>query len=365
MDSARRVSAARASAGRAPQPEGGLPRPGHHGRADGRQPGAGGLRPDVWTRDRRRRSASPPSTARDAAAAAPPRPPRAPGRPSRWSRTRPRSRRCCSATTAPPTDWRRAASASTCPRSPPPPPRRIGTRLAERGLAFLDAPVTGSRPKAEDGTLTIMVGGEGEAFERARPLFEAMGELVVHVGPQGHGAMAKLIEQHPDGDQRGGARPRRCTSRARRASTRSASWRWLALGRQRTPPCSSSRRGRCSSRTSSRSSSSSTCSRTCATAWPRPRALGLELRLASVRRGALRGGRRDGPGERRLRGRGHRRQVRSLDAISNVAVVETEARISQQCRVRAARSTSGNASGADFRRRLLPFLCQLHSKNGQ
>ena len=43
--------------------------------------------------------------------------------------------------------------------------------------------MTGSRPKAEDGTLTIMAGGEAEDFERARPLFEAMGALVLHVGP--------------------------------------------------------------------------------------------------------------------------------------------------------------------------------------
>ena len=71
--------------------------------------------------------------------------------------------------------------------------REIGARLAERGIAFLDAPVTGSRPKAEQGTLTIMVGGEQDAFGRARPLFEAMGELVVYVGPTGHGEMAKLI----------------------------------------------------------------------------------------------------------------------------------------------------------------------------
>ncbi len=71
--------------------------------------------------------------------------------------------------------------------------RRIAERLAERGVRFLDAPVTGSSPKAEDGTLTIMVGGAAEDHERALPLFEAMGELVVHVGPHGHGSMAKLI----------------------------------------------------------------------------------------------------------------------------------------------------------------------------
>jgi 3-hydroxyisobutyrate dehydrogenase-like beta-hydroxyacid dehydrogenase len=71
--------------------------------------------------------------------------------------------------------------------------RRIGERLADEGHNFLEAPVSGSRPKAEDGTLTIMVGGEEEAFRRAVPLFEAMGELIVHVGPQGHAQMAKLL----------------------------------------------------------------------------------------------------------------------------------------------------------------------------
>jgi 3-hydroxyisobutyrate dehydrogenase-like beta-hydroxyacid dehydrogenase len=71
--------------------------------------------------------------------------------------------------------------------------RRIGDGLSERGVGFMDAPVTGSSPKAEDGTLTIMAGGEEVDFVRARPLFEAMGELVVHVGPLGHGQMVKLI----------------------------------------------------------------------------------------------------------------------------------------------------------------------------
>ena len=60
-------------------------------------------------------------------------------------------------------------------------------------MRFLDAPVTGSSPKAEDGTLTIMVGGASGDFERARPLFEAMGELIVHAGPLGDGQMVKLI----------------------------------------------------------------------------------------------------------------------------------------------------------------------------
>ena len=71
--------------------------------------------------------------------------------------------------------------------------RRIGSSLAERGVRFIDAPVTGSSPKAEDGTLTIMAGGEAADFARARPLFDAMGELIVHVGPLGDGQMVKLI----------------------------------------------------------------------------------------------------------------------------------------------------------------------------
>ncbi len=70
---------------------------------------------------------------------------------------------------------------------------RIGERLADRGIRFMDAPVTGSSPKAEDGTLTIMAGGADDDFERARPLFEAMGKLIVHVGPLGHGQIVKVI----------------------------------------------------------------------------------------------------------------------------------------------------------------------------
>lgn len=71
--------------------------------------------------------------------------------------------------------------------------RAIGAELQARGLALLDAPVTGSSPKAEDGTLTIMAGGSADDFARAAPLFEVMGALVVHAGPLGHGEMVKLI----------------------------------------------------------------------------------------------------------------------------------------------------------------------------
>jgi 3-hydroxyisobutyrate dehydrogenase-like beta-hydroxyacid dehydrogenase len=71
--------------------------------------------------------------------------------------------------------------------------REIGDALAQRGLTLVDAPVTGSSPKAQDGTLTFMVGGSTEDFDRIRPLLDAMGAVIVHAGPQGHGQMVKLI----------------------------------------------------------------------------------------------------------------------------------------------------------------------------
>jgi 3-hydroxyisobutyrate dehydrogenase-like beta-hydroxyacid dehydrogenase len=71
--------------------------------------------------------------------------------------------------------------------------RAVGAELAERGIRMLDAPVTGSSPKAQDGTLTIMAGGDAADFARAQPLLRVMGELVVHVGELGQGEMVKLI----------------------------------------------------------------------------------------------------------------------------------------------------------------------------
>ena len=71
--------------------------------------------------------------------------------------------------------------------------RSIADRLRPQGMAMVDAPVTGSAPRAEDGTLTIMAGASDQDFERAQPLLEAMGQLVVHAGPVGHGQMVKLI----------------------------------------------------------------------------------------------------------------------------------------------------------------------------
>jgi 3-hydroxyisobutyrate dehydrogenase-like beta-hydroxyacid dehydrogenase len=71
--------------------------------------------------------------------------------------------------------------------------RSLAERLRAEGHAFLDAPVTGSSPKARAGTLVIMVGGEAEDLERARPLLEVMGEKIVHCGEAGQGQAVKVI----------------------------------------------------------------------------------------------------------------------------------------------------------------------------
>jgi 3-hydroxyisobutyrate dehydrogenase-like beta-hydroxyacid dehydrogenase len=71
--------------------------------------------------------------------------------------------------------------------------RALGERLAASGMRLLDAPVTGSSPKAEDGTLTIMTGGSAEDHERVLPLLEAMGAVIVHVGALGQGQMLKIV----------------------------------------------------------------------------------------------------------------------------------------------------------------------------
>jgi 3-hydroxyisobutyrate dehydrogenase-like beta-hydroxyacid dehydrogenase len=71
--------------------------------------------------------------------------------------------------------------------------RRLGQQLAQRDLALIDAPVTGSSPKAQDGTLTFMVGAPEEQFVAVKPLLEAMGAVIVHAGPLGHGQMVKVV----------------------------------------------------------------------------------------------------------------------------------------------------------------------------
>ncbi len=70
--------------------------------------------------------------------------------------------------------------------------RRAADELAARGARFLDAPVTGSKPAAENGTLVFMVGGDAEALEEQRALFEALGSKLLHMGANGSGSYAKL-----------------------------------------------------------------------------------------------------------------------------------------------------------------------------
>jgi 3-hydroxyisobutyrate dehydrogenase len=70
--------------------------------------------------------------------------------------------------------------------------RRVAAAAAERGLRFIDAPVSGGVPRATDGTLAIMVGGAKADFDEALPALSAMGANVIHVGPVGSGEVVKL-----------------------------------------------------------------------------------------------------------------------------------------------------------------------------
>ena len=68
-------------------------------------------------------------------------------------------------------------------------------RLAEQGVQMLDAPISGGSEGAAKGTLSIMVGGAEESFQRALPVLEAMGKTITHVGGNGDGQMVKLVNQ--------------------------------------------------------------------------------------------------------------------------------------------------------------------------
>jgi 3-hydroxyisobutyrate dehydrogenase-like beta-hydroxyacid dehydrogenase len=73
--------------------------------------------------------------------------------------------------------------------------RSLADRLAARGIAWLDAPVTGGTEGARAGTLSILVGGDAETLERARALLEVVGGTITHFGPAGSGQQAKAINQ--------------------------------------------------------------------------------------------------------------------------------------------------------------------------
>lgn len=73
--------------------------------------------------------------------------------------------------------------------------RRIAGQLGERGIAMLDAPVSGGAQGAIDASLAIMVGGEAAVLDRVRPLLDCLGQRIVHIGPNGAGQVAKACNQ--------------------------------------------------------------------------------------------------------------------------------------------------------------------------
>lgn len=73
--------------------------------------------------------------------------------------------------------------------------KEIANRLAKNGVHMLDAPISGGSEGAANGTLSIMVGGELAQFQRALPVFQAMGKTITHVGENGAGQMVKLVNQ--------------------------------------------------------------------------------------------------------------------------------------------------------------------------
>ena len=73
--------------------------------------------------------------------------------------------------------------------------RDVGAQLGAKGIDMLDAPVSGGQKGATEATLSIMVGGSPEAFQRARPVFAALGKTVTYLGPSGSGQAAKLCNQ--------------------------------------------------------------------------------------------------------------------------------------------------------------------------
>ncbi|MDQ6888638.1 MAG: NAD(P)-dependent oxidoreductase [Gemmatimonadota bacterium] len=90
----------------------------------------------------------------------------------------------------------RGATLVDCTSGDPATSRRIAGRLAERGIAFLDAPVSGGVKGAVAGTLTVMVGGDPATLERVRPVLQAFGKTIVRCGPVGAGHALKAMNQY-------------------------------------------------------------------------------------------------------------------------------------------------------------------------
>ncbi|MEJ7811187.1 MAG: NAD(P)-dependent oxidoreductase [Gemmatimonadaceae bacterium] len=89
----------------------------------------------------------------------------------------------------------RGATLVDCTSGDPETSRRIAARLAEQGVAFLDAPVSGGVAGAEKGALTVMCGGDADVLERVRPVLAAFGSRIVHCGAVGAGDAVKAVNQ--------------------------------------------------------------------------------------------------------------------------------------------------------------------------
>jgi len=89
----------------------------------------------------------------------------------------------------------RGAVLVDCTSGDPTTSRRIAERLGERGVAFMDAPVSGGTSGAEKGTLTVMCGGDGTVLERVRPVLSSFGQKIVHCGGVGTGDLVKAMNQ--------------------------------------------------------------------------------------------------------------------------------------------------------------------------
>jgi 3-hydroxyisobutyrate dehydrogenase len=87
----------------------------------------------------------------------------------------------------------KGAALVDCTSGDPATSRRIAARLAEHGIGFLDAPVSGGTSGAEQGTLTVMVGGDAALLDRVRPVLEAFGKKIVHCGDVGAGDALKAV----------------------------------------------------------------------------------------------------------------------------------------------------------------------------
>ena len=90
---------------------------------------------------------------------------------------------------------RRGALVIDCSTISPEATRTIAARLRQKGVHLLDAPVSGGSEGAARGTLSIMLGGDADQVARAMPVLQAMGKTITHVGGQGAGQMAKLVNQ--------------------------------------------------------------------------------------------------------------------------------------------------------------------------